>query len=178
MAEERPSPTRAPDSLEFVLAAQAGDRAAFDALHRLYRSMVHATLIVRIGASEAEDVMQEAFVTAWLSLPDLRDPAAFGPWLQSIARAKATDRLRRRKKTVPLPETLSVPPRLTLEAREALAALARMPSHLSEPLAMRLLEGMTGPEIADATGLTHGSVRVTLHRAMKRLREELEVSHD
>ena len=43
---------------------------------------------------------------------------------------------------------------------------------------MRLVEGMTGPEIADRTGLTPGSVRVTLHRGMKLLRQRLESAEE
>ena len=48
-----------------------------------------------------------------------------------------------------------------------------LPSAYRETLLMRLVEGMTGPEIAEATGLTPGSVRVNLHRGMKQLREKL-----
>jgi len=166
---------------DLVSAATGGDRDAFGVLHRRFRGMVHATVLVRLGPGEAEDAMQEAFVAAWLRLGELREPEAFGRWIQAIARRKATDRLRRRRATVPLPDSLpstGAPVDLAPEAREVLAAIARLPSHLSEPLAMRLIEGMTGPEIATATGLTHGSVRVTLHRAMKQLRADLEVSDD
>ncbi len=159
---------------DLVRAARAGQRDAFAELHARYRGMVHATLLARVGPSEADDLLQDTFVTAWLRLPDLRDETSFGPWLQSIARSKAIDLLRGRRATVPLPETLVAAARLPLEAAEVLRALQRLPAHLGEPLTMRLVEGMTGPEIADATGLTHGSVRVTLHRAMKRLRDDLE----
>ena len=54
--------------------------------------------------------------------------------------------------------------------RRGLEALVRA----VDTLALRLVEGMTGPEIAERTGLTHGSVRVNLHRGMKMLREKLE----
>ena len=178
VANTRPRPARragaaAPD---LVRAARAGERSAFAELHRRYRGMAHATLLSRVGPGDADDLLQDTFVTAWLRLPDLRDDSSFGPWLQSIARRKATDLLRGRRVTVALPETLSVEPRPTAEAAEVLAAIRRLPSHLAEPLSMRLIEGMTGPEISEVTGLTHGSVRVTLHRAMKRLRAELETT--
>jgi len=157
-----------------VRDARGGNKASFTELHARYRGMVHAVLLSRVGPSEADDLLQDTFVTASLRLPDLRDDRSFGPWLQSIARSKATDHLRARRVTVQLPDTLAAPTRRPLEAAEALAALRRLPSNLGEPLIMRLVQGMTGPEIAEATGLTHGSVRVTLHRAMKQLRIELE----
>jgi RNA polymerase sigma-70 factor (ECF subfamily) len=60
------------------------------------------------------------------------------------------------------------------EALLVLAAIRSLPEAYSETLTLRLVEGMTGPEIAARTGLTEGSVRVNLHRGMKRLRERLE----
>jgi hypothetical protein len=48
-----------------------------------------------------------------------------------------------------------------------------LPEAYREPLILRLVEGMTGPEIATRTGLTPGSVRVNLHRGMQMLRERL-----
>ena len=59
------------------------------------------------------------------------------------------------------------------ESGEILDTLRTLPEAYRETLAMRLVEGMTGPEIARATGLTHGSVRVNLSRGMERLREAL-----
>ena len=54
-----------------------------------------------------------------------------------------------------------------------LAAIRRLPEAYREPLILRLVEGMTGPEIAVRTGLTPGSVRVNLHRGMQMLRAQL-----
>ncbi len=59
------------------------------------------------------------------------------------------------------------------EALEALAAIRAMPEAYRETLTMRLVEGLSGPEIAAATGLTHDSVRVNLSRGMRLLRERL-----
>jgi RNA polymerase sigma-70 factor (ECF subfamily) len=56
----------------------------------------------------------------------------------------------------------------------ALGEIQRLPEAYRETLILRLVEGMTGPEIAERTGLTHDSVRVNLHRGMKLLRERLE----
>ena len=55
-----------------------------------------------------------------------------------------------------------------------LAAVGELPEAYREPLILRFVEGMSGPEIAARTGLTHGSVRVNLHRGMQLLREKWE----
>ena len=107
--------------------------------------------------------------------PRLRDPGAFGGWLSTIARNRATDFHRRAVDAVELPEEL--PGRDGTEARtEALAVLEiikALPEAYRETLVLRLVEGLTGPEIAERTGLTPASVRVNLHRGMKLLREKL-----
>jgi len=54
-----------------------------------------------------------------------------------------------------------------------MAVLRTLPETYRESLTLRLVEGMTGPEIAARLGLTHGSVRVNLHRGMRMLRERL-----
>jgi RNA polymerase sigma-70 factor (ECF subfamily) len=61
------------------------------------------------------------------------------------------------------------------QANEVLAVILRMPVAYKETLVLRLVEGMTGPEIAEQTGMTPDSVRVNLHRGMKMLRKELGV---
>jgi RNA polymerase sigma-70 factor (ECF subfamily) len=60
-----------------------------------------------------------------------------------------------------------------LEALAILNAIRSLPEAYNETLILRLVEGMTGAEIADRTGLTPASVRVNLHRGMKLLREKL-----
>lgn len=59
-----------------------------------------------------------------------------------------------------------------------LEAIRSLPEAYREPLVLRLVEGLTGPEIAEKTGLTPGSVRVNLSRGMKRLRTSLGVMTD
>jgi RNA polymerase sigma-70 factor (ECF subfamily) len=60
------------------------------------------------------------------------------------------------------------------EAKEILEIIRVLPEAYRETLVLRLVEGMTGPEIAAKTGLAHGSVRVNLHRGMQQLRERLD----
>jgi RNA polymerase sigma-70 factor (ECF subfamily) len=59
------------------------------------------------------------------------------------------------------------------EALAVLEIIRTLPEAYRETLVLRLVEGLTGPEIAERTGLTPASVRVNLHRGMKLLRERL-----
>ena len=159
-----------------VGAARRGDRAAFGKLYDLHARMIHGVLLSRVPAGEADDLVQEVFLQAWQKLPTLKDPSAFRPWLAAIARRKSVDYLRaRRTDQGPPPEDMADTPRPRAEAMEVLRIIQAMPEAYRETLVMRLVEGMTGPEIAEQTGLTPASVRVNLHRGMKLLRETLGV---
>ena len=156
-----------------VVAAQAGDREAFGVLYERYGAMVHGVLLARVPIDAVDDLVQDVFLSAFQHLESLRQPEAFGGWLAAIARRRATDYHRHSRVTedaTDLPAGDGAP---QAEAREVLTALNTLPIAYRETLMLRLVEGMTGPEIAERTGLTPGSVRVNLHRGMKHLREKL-----
>lgn len=134
-------------------------------------------LLARLPPADAEDLVQEVFLEAWRKLPQLREAAAFGGWIGTIARRKATDWTRRHPATDPLPPELVAGNDAGPEARLALEAVKRLPEAYRDTLMLRLVGGLSGPEIASATGLTPGSVRVNLHRGMRMLREQLGVEH-
>ena len=160
---------------ELVRSARAGDATAFTRLYERYGRIVHGLLLARIGRDDVEDLAQDVFLTAWRRLEDLRDPAAFGGWIAMIARNRATDFHRRTAEFVELPDHLESPATASGEAdaNVALAAIRALPDAYRETLILRLVEGLSGPEIAERTGLTPGSVRVNLHRGMKMLRDTL-----
>jgi len=156
-----------------VEAARGGDRRAFGALYDRYARLVHAILLGRVPPAEADDLVQDVFMRALEQLGSLRDPGLFREWLAAIARNRASDFHRRRRPAEALAESLPARFRPAAEARAALEAVRRLPEAYQETLLLRLVEGLTGPEIAERTGLTPGSVRVNLHRGMKALRERL-----
>jgi RNA polymerase sigma-70 factor (ECF subfamily) len=138
---------------------------------------VHGILLARVRRDEVEDLMQQVFLAALEHLPSLRDPRAFGAWLTVIARRHAADHLRRTPLTTELPGGLAAAGSDPTSALSVLEVIRRLPDAYRETLTLRLVEEMTGPEIAAATGLTEGSVRVNLHRGMKQLREQLRETH-
>jgi RNA polymerase sigma-70 factor (ECF subfamily) len=106
-------------------------------------------------------------------LESLRDSAAFAGWLSAIARNRAVDFHRRSREHMELQEDVAEAGPSTDEAHAILAMIRALPDAYSETLILRLVEGLTGPEIAARTGLTPGSVRVNLHRGMEQLRARL-----
>lgn len=167
--------TEQADVAALVRDAQAGRRDAFAALYERFAGYVYAILVVRVSAQDAGDLVQDVFLRALERLEGLRDPRAFAGWLAAIARNTATDLRRRPLMIDELPDTpaAAVDPHVRLDARRALDAIRRLPDAYRETLALRFVQGMTGPEIAKVTGLTPDSVRVNLSRGFKLLRAEL-----
>lgn len=163
--------------MSLVTAAQGGDRTAWGELYVRYARMVHGILLARVPAADADDLTQEVFLRAMRSLKQLRDAAAFGGWLAAMTRNFAHDFHRRaHTEDGELPADLAGKSdvRSSVEAAAALQAIRDLPEAYRETLMLRLVDGMTGPEIARRTGLTADSVRVNLHRGMKLLKERLE----
>ena len=98
---------------------------------------------------------------------------AFGGWLATVARNRANDYHRRSREMSELPDDLASSDAPEAEASAILRVIQTLPEAYRETLVLRLVEGMTGPEIAARTGLSPASVRVNLHRGMKQLREKL-----
>ncbi len=176
MVETFKEPVSCSDDESFVVSASQGDRAAFGVLYSRYARMVHGILLTRVPYSDAEDLVQDVFVSAMRQLPLLRTPAAFPGWLAAIARNRAVNFHRTSRKFSELQEE-AFPMRPNHSAQqEAFAILdiiRKLPEAYRESLVLRLVEGMTGPEIAQRIGLTPDSVRVNLFRGMKLLREQL-----
>lgn len=156
-----------------IRRAAGGDRSAFGELYVRYARMVHGILLVRVPPAAAEDLVQDVFVSAMRQLSGLRTAAAFRGWLGAIARHRATDYFRETRRQVPLDGQPERGVSASSDAFAALDAIRRLPEAYRETMVLRLVEGMTGPEIARQTGLTPDSVRVNLCRGMKMLRELL-----
>ena len=170
-----------------VSDARTGDRVAFGRLYDRYARTVHGVLLARVPVGEVDDLVQDVFLLALRRLSTLRETGSFGAWLTVIARNLANDYHRHS-----VPEDQLAPQGQRADdtnereielgntsgddhspAVAILDAIRALPDAYRETLILRLVEGMTGPEIAARTGLTHGSVRVNLHRGMQQLRAKL-----
>jgi RNA polymerase sigma factor (sigma-70 family) len=187
---------------ELVAAALAEDPAAFAALVERNRARVEA-VVERMVGGEAEDVVQEALLRAYLGLSQLRDPTRFGAWLCGIAVNLAKMRLRRRaleRKRITgtlgharggLGPTLDqarggLGPRRLLaepvvdEGCEELEllhvvrdALDVLPPSQREVVLLHYIDRLSCEEIAALLGSSSGAVRARLHRARQQLRRQL-----
>jgi RNA polymerase sigma-70 factor, ECF subfamily len=178
-----------------VRAARDGDRSAFGQLYERYARMVHGVLLAKVPVDVVDDLVQDVFMQALRRLATLRKTESFGAWLAAIARNRANDHYRQSPREEQLEEGLqddgftdrsvgrsssivsSTIESSSIEDQRHAAAMLdivrSLPDAYRETLILRLVEGMTGPEIALRTGLTHGSVRVNLHRGMQMLRAKL-----
>lgn len=168
-------------------AARQGSAAAFTQLYHEYSGLVRGTLLAHMPYQDVPDAVQEVFICAWRKLAGLRDGDAIGAWLCAIARNTARQYFRARPRApvseahgrghaesaAHAPGEGGDPSSAALELLDAIQAL---PEAYRETMALRFVEGMTGPEIATRTGHTAGSVRVNLHRGVQLLRERLAAS--
>lgn len=161
-----------------VGAARDGDRTALGWLYERFARVVHGIVLGYVGPRDAEDLTQEVFVVVQSKLGSVNDGAAVPGWICTIARHHAVDHLRRQRRAPQLTVLADVAGARTDGgdelAERVLARVRELPEAYREPLILRLVEGLTGPEIAERTGMTKGSVRVNLCRGMAMLRPLLE----
>jgi len=169
-----------------VRRASGGDVKAFVDLTRQFKHMAFGAALALVNDfHQAEDVVQEAFVAAWSSLPGLADPAAFPSWLRSIVRHQAFRVLRKRTlRTVPLAEAEDLPgeelpaDRRVEQRRQsamALAAIAGLPDKLREPATLFFIHECSHQDIAVFLGLPVATVNNRLHAARSKLKERMLV---
>jgi RNA polymerase sigma-70 factor (ECF subfamily) len=165
-----------------------GNSAAFGELVRLHQDRLFNAVTHFIGnATEAEDVVQEAFVQAFLKLDTFQRTSAFYTWLYRIAFNTAVSRQRRKRITTSVdnareqtgeePIDRGESPDTPLERQETIgqvqAALASLSDEHREILVLREMEDLEYEEIGDTLQINVGTVRSRLHRARQALREKL-----
>ncbi|MEM6796382.1 MAG: RNA polymerase sigma factor [Acidobacteriota bacterium] len=169
-----------------VLRAQLGSRDAFRSLFESYQPRLLYYLRRRLGPAEAEDVLQEVWMTVLQKITRLQNPRAFKAWIYRIAHHRAISSRRRQRDELSLdalPEGLDpTPARAVDEAEQAFAGFPLeevlrqldllAPSH-REVLTLRFLEELSYAEIAEVLGRSLGTVRSRLHYAKKTLQERL-----
>ncbi|MER5260752.1 sigma-70 family RNA polymerase sigma factor [Actinosynnema sp. NPDC002837] len=185
----------APEDLEDeVRAAVAGDRRAVASLLAAVRPLVVRYCRARVGGHErsstsADDVAQEVCLALLTALPTYKDHGRpFLAFVYGIAAHKVADahRAALRNRAEPVPEVPDGPDderagpeqtALRVELAQRMGELLRLlPDKQREILALRVVVGLTADETAVAVDATPGAVRVAQHRALTRLRREIERS--
>ncbi len=175
-----------PTELSLVLAARQGDRQAFGQLAKRYERAVYATAIRRLGNhAEAQEVCQEVLVRAMQKISQLREPEAFGSWLQAVANRMAINRAVRKRTAVPTePEMLAatcidgetpLTAALASERRSQVrAGLRRLGELDRDTLVAFYVEGQSLVEMSQEFRSPVGTIKRRLHVARKRLAKELQ----
>jgi RNA polymerase sigma-70 factor (ECF subfamily) len=174
----RPGGPMAACDVELMRRVAARDRAAFAELYdRLAPRAFGLVLHLLRNQTDAEDVLQEAFLKVW-DLAPRYDPARCPPdgWVLMIARSRALDKLRRRRQTAdecPEPAADDAPGR-ELERRETAERIAAALAGLqAEAVRLAFYGGLTHEQIAGRLGLPLGTVKTRIRLGMVRLRDRL-----
>ena len=176
------------DDAQLIAETLAGQSTAFGQLVRKYQERLYNTVVHVVGSMEdARDVVQEAFVQAFIKLGTFQQTSAFYTWLYRIAFNVAASHCRRRRPTVSVeqirensgqePVDGNGGPEQRLEreerCRQVQQALAALSDEHRTVLVLREIDGCCYETIAEVLELPVGTVRSRLHRARLQLREQL-----
>lgn len=174
--------------MEKVLIQKAvhGDTAAFGEIIKKYQYLVFAAALqITRDPVGAQDVTQDAFISAFKGLKDLQSDNSFLPWLRKITKNLSFSWLKERRRIRPLDEVVPSsfePPRMEIESeqRETEAfrneigkALASLSESLRFPILLCYLKGISTAEAARFLGLKEGTLRKRLHDGKKKLQKKV-----
>lgn len=173
------------DEVELVKAVQQGDRKAFEALFQKYKDQAIRTAYLMSGHPQlAEDIVQEAFTTCYLSLNKLKKPECFRAWFFKLLTRIAWRSLKKEKCLVPtedigelIEQAYFKGQTTSLDQQYEYETLYDNISKLSYPLQTTLIlyyyNELTLKEIAKVMGCLEGTVKSRLHTARKKLKLHL-----
>jgi RNA polymerase sigma factor (sigma-70 family) len=174
--------SNAPDA-DLVRAARRGDKRAFVEIVARHQAMVCGIALGILGDFGAsEDAAQEAFLTAWRKIHDLREPEKLRSWLGQIARHAALGNLRRQRKHDPLDQASATadsapaPDEATASEEEAALvrdSLSKLPETYRLPLVLYYRDGQSVRAVAEALGVSEDAVKQRLARGREMLREQM-----
>jgi RNA polymerase sigma-70 factor (ECF subfamily) len=166
---------------DLVEAAQHGDHEAFEVLASAAVDRLYAVARLVLGdAHQAEDAVQDALVSAWQSLPELRDPERWEAWLHRLIVNACADQGRRRKRQsmevrMVRFEPAIADPALSVDDQDQLdRGFRRLKDDQRTAVVLHLYLGLSVPEVADALGVPVGTAKSRIHYAVEALRAALE----
>lgn len=171
------------ETSKLIEACKKGDsKAQVEIYERYYKAMYNIALRIINDTAEAEDVMQESFLSAFQKLETFSGTVTFGAWLKKIVINRALDAIKGRKTLISLEHV----PELTeesggdsyLDYRElnidmVKQAMYALPDGYRVVLSLYLVEGYDHDEISEILGITNATSRTQYHRARKQLAKKL-----
>lgn len=168
---------------ELIARCRAGERAAYQHLYQLYsKAMYNVGYRITGNEDDADDVLQEAFISAFKNLDNYRADATFGAWLKRIVVNKAINVLKRKKQeSLPDDEQWDIAEETVeeevsyhgLTVERVKVAIQQLPEGYRAVLTLYLLEGYDHQEIGEILGVSESTSKSQLNRAKSKLRELL-----
>jgi RNA polymerase sigma factor (sigma-70 family) len=169
---------------ELIQRCRQGDREAYYKVYKLYsRSMFNVGFRIVNNTEEAEDVLQESFVSAFRNLDNYRGDSTFGAWLKRIVVNRAINYVKKKKlERLPEDERWDVKEEEAVDEFEGFpfsveqvrSAIESLPDGYRMVLSLYLLEGYDHGEIAEIMGITESTSKSQFNRSKKKLKEILE----
>ena len=172
-----------PDDLALVERVRRGDLGAFEELYRAHAGRLYSVACRMLGnQTDAEDLLQDIFLTAHRKLDSFRGDSALGTWLYRLATNLCLDHLRSRAaRTNQLSDALDDDPAVPETVGRGLAdrtvakmdlerALAQLPDGCRAAFVLHDVEGLEHREVAQALGIAEGTSKSQVHKARLRLR--------
>jgi RNA polymerase sigma-70 factor, ECF subfamily len=169
--------------MALVARCRAGDLSAFEELYAAHAGRLFSVACRMLGhPSDAEDLLQEIFLSAHRKLDGFRGESALGTWLYRLAVNQCLDHLRSRAtRTSQLTDALDDEPALYEPGRFGLAeqaiakmdmerALAQLPDGCRAAFILHDVQGLEHSEVAEALGIAEGTSKSQLHKARLKLR--------
>ena len=173
------------DQEHIIARARRGDADAFEQLVEAYRNQVFRLALRMCGnEADADEVAQEAFLSAWKGLPNFRGESRFSTWLYQLTTHAAIDLMRREKRQAAAEDIDGIiaaddgaSPQQQAERaetrREVRSALMQLPEEYRQVLLLRFMEELSYEEIGQALKLPAGTVKSGLNRAKAQLKDIL-----
>lgn len=169
--------------MTLVERCRNGDLSAFDEIYRTHAGKLFSVACRMLGnPADAEDLLQEIFLSAHRKLDGFRGEAALGTWLYRLATNHCLDHLRSRaSRTDQVTDTLDDEPGLFEAGSRGLAeqtvskmdlerAMARLPEGCRAAFVLHDVQGLEHREVAEALGIAEGTSKSQVHKARLRLR--------
>ncbi len=176
------------DQEKIIARARRGDADAFEQLVVAYREQVFRLALRMCGSeADADEVAQEAFLSAWKALPNFRGESQFSTWLYQLTTHAAIDLMRREKRQIAAADITEVSaadpapsPQQQAEQSEQREivrdAILQLAPEQREVVVLRFMEELSYEEIGAVLKLPSGTVKSRLNRAKAQLKEILSKS--
>lgn len=171
-----------------VLCGKGNQLAQMEVYNRYQGAMYNIALRIVKDTAEAEDIMQEAFLTAFQKLDSFKGSATFGAWLKRIVINKSIEAYKKSKRFVPyddsphqedvedLVEAQSQSDDTSQQAAAVLSCMQQLHQSYSQVLTLHLIEGYDYEELCELLGISYANCRTLISRAKQSLRKQLTLA--